>query len=128
MFKNALSIYRQSFNFSGKLTRRDFILWIVFFVLMLTVTVFATGLIRVNTGHYYYLPQLFTVLSVIANLSANVRRLHDTGRRGWWVLLPMTIIGLPIYLYLIFLPGNDKGFVKQQTNPTIEEIVKQPTI
>ena len=42
----------------------------------------------------------FTVLSVgvsiallIPEFSVTARRLHDTGLSGWWIFLPLTIIG-----------------------------------
>lgn len=30
----------------------------------------------------------------IPTLAASSRRLHDTGRSGWWILLLITVIGL----------------------------------
>jgi uncharacterized membrane protein YhaH (DUF805 family) len=32
-------------------------------------------------------------------LALAARRLHDTGRSGWWFLLIFTIIGIPVVLY-----------------------------
>ena len=36
-------------------------------------------------------------------LAISVRRLHDTGRSGWWVL---TVPIVPVYLLLMALPGE----------------------
>ncbi len=41
------------------------------------------------------------------SLSAGTRRLHDTGRSGWWQLLVLTVIGLiPLFIWLAS-KGND---------------------
>ena len=31
--------------------------------------------------------QLYTTLALVSNLAAIVRRLHDTGRTGWWCIV-----------------------------------------
>ena len=44
----------------------------------------------------------FVVLSfcLVSTLSAGARRLHDTGRSGWWQLLNLTIIGaIPVLIW-----------------------------
>ena len=43
---------------------------------------------------------LFLVIA-IPQISAGSRRLHDTGRSGWWQLLSFTVIGLiPLIIWL----------------------------
>lgn len=50
------------------------------------------------------------VLLLIPNLSAAVRRLHDTGRSGWvWCISLFPYIGSLIVLVFMLLPGQ-KGF------------------
>ena len=40
-------------------------------------------------------PSLFVM---IASLALSVRRLHDIDRSGWWVMIPLTIIGIFILI------------------------------
>lgn len=49
---------------------------------------------------------IFSILTIIPVLSLNVRRLHDIGRGGWWILLAFTIIGLIPLIYWTCQPGN----------------------
>jgi uncharacterized membrane protein YhaH (DUF805 family) len=57
-----------------------------------------------------------TILSVIAalalllpNLSVGIRRLHDTGRTGWWILIGfIPLIGL-IVLLIFYVQEGDSG-------------------
>ncbi len=44
---------------------------------------------------------VFGVAAFIVMLTSTTRRLHDTGRSGWWQLLGITIIGLIPLLYFL---------------------------
>jgi uncharacterized membrane protein YhaH (DUF805 family) len=41
-------------------------------------------------------------------LALVARRLHDTGRSGWWFLIAFTVIGIPVLLYWL-VKDSDKG-------------------
>lgn len=47
--------------------------------------------------------KLFAVICMVAmippSLSSTVRRLHDTNRSGYWILIFFTIVGYPILVY-----------------------------
>lgn len=93
-----LEAWRQYANFSGRATRREF--W--WFVLIHSAVVaglflfysFVSGL--VGADGFASHPVTYTVAMLISAyltaslppaLAITVRRLHDAGRRGWWILL-----------------------------------------
>ena len=41
-------------------------------------------------------------------LAATVRRLHDIGRTGWWILIAFTIIGI-IVLIVFYATDSEKA-------------------
>ena len=41
-------------------------------------------------------------------LAATVRRLHDIGRTGWWILIAITIIGI-IVLIVFYATDSEKA-------------------
>ncbi len=44
---------------------------------------------------------------LLPTISVTVRRFHDTGKPGWFILLPFTIIGLvPYHYWTCFLKGD----------------------
>ena len=45
---------------------------------------------------------------MIASLALSVRRLHDIDRSGWWVMIPLTIIGIFVLIYW-FCKRGDEG-------------------
>jgi len=88
------SCYKNYFNFSGRARRSEywyFVLW----TLILTIAVFiflGVMLLYVKTNILLALVsvglELITALVLLGSLvplwSAQVRRLHDMGRSGWW--------------------------------------------
>ena len=90
---------RRCFVFSGRATRPEFWWWALV-VVGAMLTVFALGLLEPLIHGYSVRPigwamaWSFLLSSVIVELVTSlptlavaVRRLHDTGRSGWWALL-----------------------------------------
>jgi uncharacterized membrane protein YhaH (DUF805 family) len=68
----------------------------------------------------YVLLACFLILYVrfaIASLAVSVRRLHDTGHSGWWVLFGgIPLIG-PLYLFILHCKDSDPGDNHYGPNP-----------
>lgn len=103
-------------RFSGRL-RRDHYAWMVLFTVCYTIAVrlLDTILSRSDDAFTLIVIGLFIMATgiylAIATLSAGVRRLHDAGYSGWWMLITIVpILNLAI-IALIFLksqPGANK--------------------
>ena len=81
-------------NFSGRASRSEFWWWILFVWIVNVILGFLINLVTPSSDGTTSLGFLgnvaLLVISVIfflATLAVAVRRLHDTGRSGWWVLL-----------------------------------------
>ncbi|WP_339108318.1 DUF805 domain-containing protein [Thioclava sp. GXIMD4216] len=86
-------------NFSGRATRSEFWLFILFFLLANIVLSLLDGLIfgglsmGAGNGRAWFISNggplefLFSLCVVIPLLAVSVRRLHDIDRSGWWLLL-----------------------------------------
>ena len=60
---------------------------------------------------------LLTIVLILPSLSVSVRRLHDVGRSGWWVCIPLVpILGILLFIYWALKPGED-GSNKYGQNP-----------
>ena len=60
-------------------------------------------------------------LMIVPLLAAGARRLHDTGRSGWWQLLWLTLIG---GLLLIYWMAKDGGKDDNSFSPPPPKIVR----
>ncbi len=49
---------------------------------------------------------LFGLATLVPSLAIGVRRLHDVGKSGWWLLITLTIVGILLLLYWYVQPGQ----------------------
>jgi uncharacterized membrane protein YhaH (DUF805 family) len=79
-------------NFSGRARRSEY--W--YFTLFQTILIFIMEISAIYMDQYRTLSPFFFILfltalcwiySLIPSLSLSVRRLHDTGRSGWYMLI-----------------------------------------
>ena len=92
------------FNFSGRGSRSEY--W--WFVLACMIAGLIGAVIDVATGRHF-VESLVSLATIIPNLAAAARRLHDTDRSGWWQLLAFVpLIGL-IVLFVWLATGGTPG-------------------
>lgn len=101
-FKQAVtSVFNNYATFAGRAPRSEYWWWVLFTIVLSWVTGFADGLLfnEYALFHYEQTP-LFTpitslsgLLLFIPTIAVGVRRFHDLGRTGWWLLLVLTGIG-----------------------------------
>ena len=90
-FGQALShTLRNMTTFAGRAGRPEFWWWVLFLWLVSVVVNLLTGgynFASTDRGLLGWIGIVISVLLWLATLAVTVRRLHDTGRSGWWVLL-----------------------------------------
>lgn len=84
-------------DFEGRAGRADY--W--WFALVVLLVVAAATAIRTELG------TAVTVLLALPLAAAGARRLHDTGRSGWWQLFALAPFGFVIPLILLARPTDD---------------------
>ena len=72
-------------NFSGRAGLGEFWYWVLFIILAGIVTAILDAIWF--RDFFYPVSDLFTLATLLPGLAISVRRLHDTDRSGWWVLL-----------------------------------------
>jgi uncharacterized membrane protein YhaH (DUF805 family) len=67
---------------------------------------------------------LFNLAVLVPIVCVTARRLHDVNRSGWWMLIPLTVIGIiPYFYWTVKKPeDNEEGREnKWGTNPLFDE-------
>jgi uncharacterized membrane protein YhaH (DUF805 family) len=95
--------------FSGRARRKEY--WI--FVLISTIITIVLSVIDVGAGLYDpetglgLISGLYTLAVFIPSISVGVRRLHDTNRSGWWLLiLLLPLIGAIVLVIFLALDSS----------------------
>ena len=102
--------------FKGRAQRAEywfFVLFNVIFAIVFTVIDGALGMLDPATG-FGALSGLYSLAVLIPSIAVTIRRLHDTSRAGWWLLIIFVpLIGgivLLVFMCLDSTPGdNDYG-------------------
>ena len=99
--------FRKYFDFTGRARGSEY--W--YFLLFAVVVSIATTILVINLLGYDWVDNgpiylISSVVLFIPQISAATRRLHDTGRSGWWQLLYFTIIGSFWVLYWLIIKGD----------------------
>ena len=91
-----LSCFEKCATFSGRAARSEYWYFFLFYVLgrigfaILDAAVYGAP---VDGGHVGPFEAIFTLILLLPYTAAEVRRLHDVDRSGWWLLISFTIIG-----------------------------------
>ncbi len=98
-------------DFKGKASRPEYWWFFLFTVIVgvvagiLDAVIFPGFTETVGTGP---LRLLFNVAILVPGLAVGARRLHDTNRSGWWQLLYITLIGIPVVIIFMVLPTREE--------------------
>ena len=71
-----------------------FVLAIIVEYIVVSIVVSNVGLNGMIAGVYGPLTLLLWLGTIVPQVAVAVRRLHDTNRSGWWVLLPVVPYGI----------------------------------
>ncbi len=81
-------------DFSGRSSRRDY--WMTFLINVMAGVILV---ILTQAAHpFIYLYGAFGIAVIIPSLAIAVRRLHDIGRSGWWMIVYFVPVVGPIIL------------------------------
>lgn len=116
-----IKVLKNYAGFEGRARRKEY--WMFYLINVLIGLVF--GVITVASGNtgsetainivlIIYL--IYTLAVLIPGLAVTVRRLHDTGRSGWWIIsgfIPVLNIVLLVFMFL----DSDAGDNEYGANP-----------
>lgn len=104
-----LQALKQYAVFRGRAHRPEFWYFVLFniiisLVLMMVDNILGTFDPETNAG---LLHGLYTLAVLVPSIAVTVRRLHDSGRSGWWVLIGLVpVVGFIVLLIFAILAGT----------------------
>jgi uncharacterized membrane protein YhaH (DUF805 family) len=104
-----LEVLKKYAVFEGRAGRKEYWFFILFNILIsmaLGYVDWLTGNINPETG-LGILSGIYALGVMIPGMAVSVRRLHDTDRSGWWLLITFVpVIGAIVFLYFMVLDSN----------------------
>ena len=99
--------------FSGRARRKEY--W-MFGLINFLITI-GLGMAESMVGLPGTLSSFYALVVLIPSIAVSVRRLHDTGRSGWWMLLNFLPVLGTIVLIVFFVFDSEEGTNEYGPNP-----------
>jgi len=122
-----LAVLRKYAVFTGRARRKEY--WMFFLVNLIIAVVLgifgiAAGLGmfggvvgRTIDGAVTGITWFYSLAILIPNIAVGVRRLHDTGRSGWWILISLVPVIGAIILIIFYVENGNPGHNKYGSDP-----------
>ena len=107
--------------FSGRANRAEYWYFVLINFLIGLVISFVEGLI--NTGDI--LGMIYSLAVLLPSLGVAIRRLHDVGKSGWWLLI--ALIPIAGIIWLIVLLATDSTAGDNKYGPNVKGSAPTPT-
>jgi uncharacterized membrane protein YhaH (DUF805 family) len=118
-----LKVLKQYADFGGRARRTEYWMFVLFNVIFSIVALTLDNVLGISftagSGGPIYI--IYGLALFIPGLAVSVRRLHDTGRSGWMMLI--VFIPLIGFIWLIVLMASDGIFGNNQYGQNPKEIV-----
>lgn len=114
-----LEVLRKYAVFTGRARRKEYWFFVLFNVIFLIVISFidrAIGTFNSQTG-VGLLTSIYWLAVLIPAIAVGVRRLHDIGRSGWWLLLVFIPVIGPLIIFVMMLFNSEPGTNSYGPNP-----------
>lgn len=107
--------------FNGRARRKEYWYFLLFHIIVSIVLAFidvATGLFITEAG-VGMLSSIYMLAILIPSIAVSVRRLHDTNRSGWWMLILLVPLIGPIVLIVFMVFDGKPEENKYGINPKL---------
>ena len=126
-----LKVMRDNYaNFKGRARRKEYWMYtLIFTVLLIALMTIMFSVLSfsdetgIETGPSVYLTVILVIVFLFAHfipsIALTVRRLHDTGKSGWWYLIVFVPYLGNFVIFIFTLIDGDRGDNKYGSNPKI---------
>lgn len=110
-----LKVLKNYTGFAGRARRTEF--WM--FTLVNILVALGVSLIGAIIGARAALSTLYSLAVLLPGLAVSMRRLHDTNRSGWWLLIALVPVIGAIVLIVFAVQDSQPGDNQYGPNPKV---------
>ncbi len=102
-----LKVLREYANFEGRARRTEYWMFQLFNVIALFVAMIVD--VTIGVAAQFPVPVLtiaYSLATMVPSIAVAIRRLHDTDRSGWWLLLGLVPFGSVVILVFDCMDGT----------------------
>ena len=106
-------------NFNGRARRKEYWMFILFNMLIYLTLQIVVGMISPEAT--LVAVGLYALAVLVPSIAVAVRRLHDTGKSGWWYFIALIPLIGQIWLLVLFVTDGNKGANEFGEDPKADE-------
>jgi len=126
-----LKVMKENYsNFNGRARRKEYWMFGLFYIIVIIIAMILDGALGTGfdmgygvTAPYGWIYLLAGLIHLIPSLGVSVRRMHDIGKSGWFLLVSLIPIIGGIWLLILLCTDGESGDNTYGSNPKTEEIV-----
>ena len=133
-----LKVVRDNYsNFNGRAQRKEYWMFYLFYMIFLIIAAVADNILgtvfTVGEGPYAvgigygWIYVLLIIALFIPTLAVGVRRLHDIGKSGWWLLIMLIPCAGPIWLLVLTCTDSNPGENEYGPSPKTSTVLEEKT-
>lgn len=108
--------------FSGRARRKEYWFFVLFYLLIaIPLTIVDAMVFGMSESGIGILSAIFMLGMLIPSIAVAIRRLHDTNRSGWWVLVSLIPFVGPFILLYFMIKAGDSGSNNYGDDPIAAE-------
>ncbi len=117
-----LKVLKNYAVFAGRARRKEYWFFVLFNILIFMVLSLVEHFMGLVEAGAYYGPisGLYNLAVLIPSIAVTVRRLHDTGKSGWWILLNLIPIVGAVVIIVFMVIDSDEAANEYGPNPKLE--------
>jgi uncharacterized membrane protein YhaH (DUF805 family) len=108
-----LDVLKKYAVFSGRARRTEYWMFFLFNIII----VIAIGVVESIIGSPGVIGLLYSLAVLLPGIAVSIRRLHDTGRTGWWMLVALVPVIGAIVLLIFMIQDSKPGTNQYGANP-----------
>ena len=98
--------------FNGRARRKEYWCFTLINIAISVVLGIIGGIIK-----FSFLGMIFTLAILVPGIAVSIRRLHDIGKSGWWLLIALVPIVGALYLLYLMVQDSNPGDNQYGANP-----------
>ena len=104
-------------DFSGRARRKEYWMFYLFYAIFYFCTTIIDMILDSDIGGTGIVSWIFMLATFVPFLAVCVRRLHDIGKSGWWMLINLVPLIGGIWFFILTLLDSEPGDNQWGSNP-----------
>jgi uncharacterized membrane protein YhaH (DUF805 family) len=114
-----LKVMKNYVGFSGRARRKEYWMFYLFNLIFAGIAAILDNVLGITIENYGYGPIfcLYYLIILLPALAVSVRRLHDVGKSGWFLLISFVPLIGAIWLLVLMVTEGQSGKNKYGVSP-----------